>query len=426
MSIFKTYDIRGVYPSELNKASSYAVGKALGGIIGRSKVFLNLDTRLGSKRIKGSVLKGLKDSGANISDLGMGPIMVPAVASFIERSFGISITASHNPAEYTGVIAMRSGVTIDPKQIERRFSSHRFIDGNGSVRKCNYTQKYVDLITRGSDGSGISVGADSMGGGTTYILKNVFNGAGIRHVAVRKRPSEGFYGMHPEPSTENVADLSRVVARDKLDFGVQFDADGDRVAFVDEKGRFIDPVTIGLILIKHCGFKRVVANVSCPSIIEKYSNVKYSRVGHTFIEAELAGGKYDFGIETSSHYYFGKYHPFSDGLLASVLFARIAAESGETASDMVKSIPEIHYKADSLHFGSEDERSAAMRSIVKKLALYADVNRTDGYKVMLGDGFMLFRESGTEPVIRVYCEGEDAKAFTRIKKEAKGILSKCV
>ncbi len=414
LGIFKTYDIRGVYPKELDSDKAFTIGRAIGSISKGKSIFLNIDTRNGSKAIKRKFAEGLVQSGARVYDLGMGPIMVSAVASYQNSAYGVCLTASHNPAEYTGIITVRNGITLEPEEIKKEFDSGKFPNKKGKKSSYDYSKRYIDFITKNTENMGLRAGIDSMGGATTFMAKDVAVKVGIKPFVLHAGTSETFFGKHPEPKEENGKDISKLVVKEGLDFGAQFDADGDRVAFYDERGKFIEPVISGLILMKFNGLKRVLANVSCSRVIEKYAKVKYSKVGHRFMERDLVKGKYDMGIESSSHFYFGKYHPFSDGLLSMVLFSKAVAESGEKVSEMVGEFPKLHYVSQSLHFKSDEERSAAMKRIAARMEKFDDVDRLDGYKAIFDDGFMLFRESGTEPMIRVAYEGDDERALNRI------------
>ncbi len=421
MAIFKTYDIRGVYPSELNPQIAFNIGSAIGTIANGRSVFLNTDNRKGSKAIKKKFTEGLLKTGAHVYDIGMGPIMVSAVASYQNNSYGACLTASHNPSEYTGVITVKNGVTIEPQLIKKLYDSKKFSERKGKLVEYDYSPRYIDFITRNINDLDLDIAIDSMGGSTTFISKDVAKRIGVRPDMIYTKTSETFYGKHPEPKSDNGKEISQLIKKRKLDFGVQFDADGDRAGFYDEKGRFIEPIIAGLLLVKFNNLRRVLANVSCSTVLEKFAKVKYSKVGHTFIERELVRGKYDMAIEQSSHFYFGKYHPFSDGLLAMALFSKAVSETGEKVSAMVEDLPKIYYVEDAIHFKGDEERSKTMSSIAQKIERIkgAKVDRMDGYKVIFDDGFMLFRESGTQPLIRVYYEGEDQKAFDRIK----GIVS---
>ncbi len=423
MEIFKAYDIRGIYPSELDEKKAFRIGRSIATLANGKTLYMNIDTRLGSKMIKENFVGGMLESGGNIVDLGMGTIMEAAVASYKNDAFGISLTASHNPAEYAGIIAMEKGVTVDPQSIKGFYLSGRFSAGKGTLAKEDFKNEYISLITKGVSGIGLKVGIDSMGGSTTHIIKSIMDRIGCEYSAIYDVPSETFYGRHPEPKEENSKDLSVLVVEDGLDFGVQFDADGDRIGIVDEEGRFINPNLLGLIFIKYNNYKKVVADFSFSRIIEKYASVKYERVGHRFIEAELMRHGYPFALESSAHFYFGEYHPFSDGLLSAVMFARILKESGKKASEIVDSMPKVYYDVKGLKFNSDKDRDSLMAKIESRVLGMEGVERLDGIKIKIGGGFALFRKSNTEPLVKVYCDAQSAGELAEIIKKAEALCS---
>ncbi len=414
MGIFKEYDIRGIYPNDINEDVAYNIGKSIGKYIEDKTVFVNHDTRKGSLMIKNSIIDGLKESGVNVIDLGLGPVMIPAFASFKEKKYGISITASHNPPEYTGVLLFKDGFSLSPKEVENIFNNRKFSEGLGSYNKSDYSRDYVDYILKGIDKMDIKVAIDTMGGATTEIVKEIFKGATFD--MLNNSFSQDFFGKTPEPSEKNAQELIGLVKSGDFDFGVQFDGDGDRAIFIDENGNFVDTMIIALIFIKYFNFKRVVANVSCSSILEKYANVIYTPVGRPFIEKGLIDNNADFGVETSSHFYFGNYYPFSDGLLAAVLMSKLLFNTKKKLSQMVKEFPRVYLRSFSIRFDDEISRDSFMDKVKSQLMSLGSLNMLDGFKVMIKDGFILVRKSNTEPIIRVVYEGKDEQSLERIKQ----------
>ena len=213
-----------------------------------------------------------------------------------------------------------------------------------------------------------------------------------------------------------------MVKKEKLDVGMQFDADGDRVAFVDENGRFVDPMVITMIFIKYLKLKKVVATVSCSSHLEEFAKITYSKVGRPNIEKRLVNKKFDLGVETASHYYFARYFPFSDGLLGGVLLASILNKTKKKLSQLADEFPKVYFDSVSIPFENESKRTAKMKEIEKEVVKYGKVERIDGIKVINDNGFMLFRKSNTEPILRVYFEGKDEEAYKKIKDIVNSII----
>ncbi len=421
--IFKAYDIRGIYPDELDEERAYAIGKAIGRIAGAGKkIFVNNDNRVGSKRIKTRFVDGIIAGGAKCYDAGLGPIMVAAYASYKEKTIGVSITASHNPAKYTGIISFRNGVTIDPADILNALDDKKDDkSANGRRSKTDYERKYIEYISKGFNDLDLSIGVDSMGGATTYITKALFMQTGIDSIMIRDEVSEKFYGKTPEPTKDNAKKLMDLVKKDKLDFGVQYDADGDRALFVDEKGRAIDPSVIGMVLIKSNNFRHVGSTVACPSVFEDIAKVSYSKVGHRFMEEMIVKNKIEFGVEPSAHFYFPDYYPFSDGLLATLYVARALKDSGKTLSELTAQIPKIFYSMKTIKFKNEHEMRERMKLMKERMDRIGKLECIDGCKIRANNGYVLFRESNTEPSLRYYCDGKDEKSLKKNEVLAKKI-----
>ncbi len=413
MEIFRKYDIRGLYPSEINEENAFKIGRAIATLLKKKNIFLNYDNRLGSIRIKDDFTSGLLHSGATVYELGMGPVTVSAFASIHESACGICISASHNPMEYTGILTYLDGITLTPEGIKKTYSEKKFNNTFGKIVPFNYDEKYVEYITKGGK-LAVKVGIDSMGGATTFIAPYTFNKLGAKTFMLRSSPSSDFYERTPEPSVENCKELGRLVKKEGLDFGLQLDADGDRGMIVDDNGRALDPMITSMILIKYLKFKNIVATIACSSLLEDYAKVKYVKTGRPNVEVEMKAEKYDFGVETASHFYFGKYYPFSDGILLGILIGRVIELTGKKLSKLVEEFPKVYYGNISLAFSNQESIERKMLEIEKNLKGYKNRIEMDGVKIILENGFMLFRPSNTEPLVRVYYEGRGPAAFRQI------------
>ncbi len=424
MGIFKEYDIRGIYPEEIDEAKAYELGKAIGSYFPEESIFLGYDNRKGSIAIKDYVAKGLAEAGKEVVDIGMVPVTVLAFATLKEHTPGVCITASHNPAKYTGLLLYKDGVTIMPKDVEQVYLRSKTNAANkGEIEKKDYTASYLDFITKGLSPLKLSIGVDTMGGATHALAKQVFERIGISAVMLRKQPDADFYNKTPEPNKANAAELAELVKSEGLDFGVQFDGDGDRVAFVDDQGNFVDAMGMAMLYIKHLGLRNVAATVACSRKLEIFANVTYTKVGRPHIERLMSTGKFDLGIETSMHVYFGRYFPFSDGLLGAILMAKALQNAGKSMSELVKELPKTYFGEFSIPFDSEELRNRKLEEIKKAASAYGTLDFTDGVKIMSGDGFVLIRKSNTEPLLRVYYEGEDEAELRQLEGLARKLTS---
>ena len=168
MDIFREYDIRGIYPKEIDEKKAKKIGLAVAVVAKREKIFLSYDNRVGSLKIKDSFINGLLDGGVVVYNSGLYPITVSAFASFIEKSYGVCVTASHNPAEYTGILMFKdgTGMSVTPDKIKSKMSE-KPAKTRGHVVDYDYSGRYIDYISKGVGKLNLKIGIDSMGGSTT-------------------------------------------------------------------------------------------------------------------------------------------------------------------------------------------------------------------------------------------------------------------
>ena len=424
MDIFKEYDIRGIYPEELNGEKAERIAKAIGTITQDETIFIGHDNRFGSLEINEYVKQGLASTGKRVVELGLVPVMLPAFASYTKKASAISITASHNPAKYTGILLYKNGVTITPERIKEAYDSAKFAQGKGAHGNADLVPAYLEYATKGMPKLGLKIGVDTMGGATTHIARQLFEKLEAKLVMLHANFDSEFFGKTPEPNKESAKELGKLVSESGLDFGAQLDGDGDRVAFVDEHGNYIDPMNVAMIFIKYLGFKKVLATVACSRKLEKFASITYSQIGRPYMEAQMLKGGFDLGVETSLHIYFGAYYPFSDGLLATALMAKVLQSTGKSLSRLVSEFPKVFFGEFSIEIDKEEEKQRIMTHIEEAAQAYGKIDKTDGIKIFLQDGFLLFRKSKTEPKIRAYYEGADDSSFRSHEKLAHEILER--
>ncbi len=419
MDIFKEYDIRGIYPSEIDEDEAVLIGRGIGKLA--KKIYVDNDTRKGSKAINGPFIDGLLKEGADVFDMGLGPVTLAAFASFREKTYGVSVTASHNPAKYTGILLYRNGLSVSPKLVKKAMLKGGLENRKGRYERIDYSGEYLNILKKVGDLSNINIGVDPMGGAGTKIVEEALRMLNAKPFMLHSRFTENFYGKVPEPSRGNSAELMNFVRKNHLDFGVQLDGDADRAVFVDDDGNFIDPMETALVFIKYLKIKSVIAAVSCSQKIEKYAKVEYVPVGRPFIERALVKKRFDFGVESSAHYYFNRYYPFSDGILAALLMGKILHDTKKRLREILSGLPKIYMNSFSLNFEDENEREKVIRKIEDEIISKGKISKIDGVKVFLSEGYILVRKSNTEPLIRIMYEGKDKASFERIERMAEGL-----
>ncbi len=326
-SIFKAYDVRGVYPSEINEEAAYFIAKAVVKFFKAKSLVLGRDMRPSSKPLYSAVLKALKEEGIKIFDVGLSSTPMHTFVMNLEKAdSGIMITASHNPARYNGLkLEGKFGVSIGEgsgmEEIKEMVLKGEIIggkkEGKGEIIKKNYLEEYVNFLAdkfSGEDFSGLTVAADASNGMTGLILPHLF-----KKLKIKYRPLyfelDGTFPHHEANPTkpENLKDLSALVIKEKASLGAVFDGDGDRVAFVDGQGQIvaIDFILAALakFFLKERPGARIIYGVSSSRIvretIEQGGGVPLiCRTGHSFFRRFTREKKAYFGCENSGHCFF--------------------------------------------------------------------------------------------------------------------------
>ncbi len=354
--------------------------------------------------------------------------------TFIAGIGGICCHNSHNPPEYNGV-RFRHGDGTGYIDVENQRVKKIFYQGNFKLAKWNeigktvqvdaekiiqnyieFTLKHVQLERR------IKVVLDLGNGAATYVAPKLFREAGCEVITINEEPNGTFPGRTPDPLEDPLNDLKETVVREKADFGVAFDGDGDRAVIVDDSGRKVEAERIGVILARYIAERGdyVVINASCSMIMEEELGkegikVVRSRVGDVFVSEKLKEVKGVMGVETSAHFFLPKYgFYFDDALFASIKLAEYLAESAAPLREIVDGIPTYPFKrgnvscSDQRKFKVVDELSGYLKEQGHR------VEMIEGVRVVFDRGWALIRASNTEPKIRVTVEAEDKETLGKM------------
>jgi len=438
--IFRAYDVRGVFNQDLTVDVAANIGLAFGSYIGpKKKVSLGWDCRSSSEALANAITSGLASAGVDVTCLGAMPIPAANFTTLFDKyDYGSYITASHNPPEYNGVRFRHpdgTGFTIQneevrdlflqPKKWKRakwdRLGRIKWAD-NGAV-----ISKYCDfLIDRMKAGRPMHIVVDPAHGAGAMTARRTLEAVGHKVGSVSENIDPTFGGRDPHPRAGTLGLLEAKVKQAKADFGVAFDPDGDRVVFVDDKGRTVQVEVMGIILARDILRTKpgglVLANIPCSMIIEREiekvgGKVKRTRVGDVFVCEAVKKMKAVFGMEISAHYFIPTYYIFDDPLLATLQLAQILAREGVPLSKMVNNIPtyptvEKGYTVpDTVKFKLVD----SIRDDFIKDG--AKVDTTDGVKVIFNDGWALLRPSNTQPMVRLFAEATSKKRLDALVKD---------
>jgi phosphomannomutase len=421
-SLFKAYDVRGVYPDELTPELAYRIGRAFVVYLQPRHVVVGRDMRVSSPVLASALIDGLLDQGADVTDIGLISTdgLYFAVGKF-GFDGGIMVTASHNPPEYNGFKLCRQGA--QPLSIDQ---------GIGEIRDLVLGDQYHEPARRGTlhqrdvladfaahvlslvDRTVIrpmKIAVDAGNGMGGRIAPAVLGQLPVKIVPLYFELDGRFPHHVPNPiERENIRDLQRAIAEHRADLGIAFDGDADRMFILDERGHFVggDIVTALVaktLLRKHPG-ARIVYNLICsravPETIEREGGVPIrSRVGHSFIKALMRQHDAIFGGEHSGHFYFRDNWYADSGIIAALTVLELLSREGVNVSQAVEPID--HYvRSGEINLEARDI-PAVLRALEQRFA-DGEIDHLDGLTVNYPDWWFNARPSNTQPLLRINIE----------------------
>ena len=433
MSIFKAYDIRGIYPSQLDEDLAYRIGRAFARIIGRSPLVVSRDMRPSSEPLSQAVTRGITDSGLDVVDVDTvsTPANYFAIAHY-GHAGGLQVTASHNPAEYNGFkLSREKAIPLSYEtgigEIERRVTQDDFgpAPGGGSVSTRDILSDYTEFILRFADRiKPMTLVLDAGNGMAGKMWLPVLERLPLEVIPLYTELDGTFPNHEANPlKEENLRDVCAKVKETGADLGIAADGDADRCVFIDERG---EPVRSDLIatlialevLRKEPGatiiydprsswaYREEVARAGGKPVVE--------RVGHAYMKAALREKGAAFGGELSGHYYFRDFFCADNGLLALIKVLNLLSQEGKPLSELIKPINR-YYHTGEINFEVED-KDACIRAAAEK---YSDgrVSWVDGVTVEYDDWWFNLRKSNTEPLVRLNLEARTPELMQTKKSE---------
>ncbi len=398
----------------MNTLIAYHLGRSIGTIFNGKKICVGYDTRKGSEIIKNYVIEGLEHSGYEVFDLGLQPTQVTCFYGFKNKIPSVIITASHNPKEYTGLkIYTKEGLRFSElEELEKIYNEKNYISGNGKTIEMDkgiIESSYIDYITKNKE-SDLKIALESYGGAATFIAKKALEKIGCKVYSLRDNFDNDFCGKVPEPKEGNLDELIKSIEDNSNDLGIALDGDGDRSLFIDNKSNIVDSSHICMIylnhFLKHKKGNAVIAIDSSKRLNSvKNAKISWCRIGTKFIEAMLKENNAIFAGEGSYHYYFGKYYPFSDGILAGVLMADLLCRKKSNLYDMKNELPPVYILRKNFVCKNDEKKDFILNNLLSK---FKDKRHDtiDGVRVFFDIyDWALIRKSNTEPLIKMIVEG---------------------
>ncbi len=436
-NIFKAYDVRGIYGTELTDEAAYAIARAFVQYLGVDRVAVGRDMRVSSPALATAIIRGITDQGADAIDLGMTTTdeLYFAVGKFGYPA-GMMITASHNPAQYNGIKMCRAEAVAISSETGGNAIRDLVLSGQvkdperkGQVHHRDVTDDYINHALSFIDVSKIKplkVAVDAGNGMAGMIIPRVFQRLPATLVPLYFE-LDGTFPNHPaspiEP--ENTAVLRQTVRDQHLDMGVAFDGDADRMFLIDEHGNLLggDMVTAlvaNSLLRKQPGatiLYNLISSRSVPELIERDGGrAVRTRVGHSFIKAQMRQENAIFGGEHSGHFYFRDNWYADSGLIAFLIVLELVSESGKPVSELVAAIDK-RFRSGEINSEVSDQKSKIAEIEEKYRAQGAEIDHLDGITVSFPTWWFNVRPSNTEPLLRLNLEADTRDEMERRRDE---------
>ena len=440
--VFKAYDVRGIYPSELDEEGAYAIGRAYVEQFGPKRIAVGRDMRLSSPAMAAATIRGAVDGGAEVLDLGLvGTEMLYFAVGHLELDGGIEVTASHNPKDYTGLKIVRGGALPVGGESGLLEIRDRALKGfgdpvrGGGVEEVDIWPAFVARVLSFIDIDAISplkVVVDAANGMAGVMLPPVLDRLPrvetVRHYF---EPDGTFPNHEPNPLLpENREFIVERTKAEAADFGVAFDGDADRCFFVDDTGEFVpgDFVTALLaesILEKEPGAKIIYdvrASWAVPETIERAGGIPLvNRVGHAYIKLRMREEGAVFGGEVSGHYYFRDFYQADSGVIPFLLMLELVSRKGQKLSEILKPFRDTYFLTGELNTPVPDV-DGKLKELEEQFASAGDVSHLDGVSVEAQDWHFNVRPSNTEPLLRLNLEARSQELMERKRDEVLDVI----
>jgi phosphomannomutase len=439
--VFKAYDVRGIYPDELDEEGAYAIGRAYAEQFEPRKIAVGWDMRLSSPAMAEAAMRGAAEAGVDVLELGMvGTEMLYFAVGDLGLDGGMEVTASHNPKEYTGMKIVRRGalpVGGESGLLEIRDRALAGFDRGqtpGRVEKHDVWPAFVERVLSFVDVDairplrGVIDAANGMAGA---MLPPVLERLPVDAVRCYFEPDGTFPNHEPNPLLpENREFIVSKTLEESADLGVAFDGDADRCFFVDDTGEFVpgDFVTALLaesILGKEPGGKVIYdlrASWAVPETVERAGGTPLvNRVGHAFIKHRMRKEDATFAGEVSGHYYFRDFSQADSGVVPFLLMLELVSRKGTKLSEILRPYRERYFITGELNTPVADV-PLKLQELKERFGPEGDVSHLDGISVDAADWHMNVRPSNTEPLLRLNLEARSRELMERKRDEVLGVI----
>lgn len=416
--IFKAYDVRGVYPEEIDEKSAYAIAGATARFLKAKRLVVAMDSRESSESLKNSVAEAVLSEGVEVTYIGLAttPMFYFAVASELADG-GIMITASHNPPQYNGLkivgknaipVGENSGLLEIKSLCETEEKNER--KKKGDLIEKDYIESYVNFLSGDISDLNIKVAVDCASGVAGLIIPKLAKKIDLELIPLcadtKAKPAHEGNPL----KDENVVDLVLKIKEGSVDIGVAFDTDADRVFFFDSEGERVPSAIIASLIaeeyLKSGDGNVFVGSVNISKIfremVESGGGVYIkNRVGHVFMKQAMKEKNVVFGAELSGHFYFKKFFNADSGMFAMMEVLKIMKKTGKSIKELAKKYQK-YFSSGEINYEVKDKKEAMKK--IRDIFKDGKVSFEDGVTIEYLDFWLNVRPSNTEPLLRVNIE----------------------
>jgi len=442
-SIFKAYDVRGIYPGQLDGEVARRIGRAFVDYLGAKRIAVGHDARVSSPEISASFIRGARSQGCEVTDIGtVGTDMLYYFSASRDLDGGAIITASHNPKEWNGIKMVRKGALAlsgdaGIKEIKEAILAGRYADDPappaGEPARVEIIDDYARHCLSFIDKAKIphlSAVLDTGNGMGAVGAAALFAQLPVATTRMYFDLDGTFPNHPPDPlEAENRKEIEARVVAEKADLGIAWDGDADRCFFVDDTGAFVpgDFVTalLGEAFVRKEPGARVVYDVRASRAVADRvaaagGQALMNRVGHAFITKRMRDDNAVFGGEVSGHFYFRENWYADNGMIPALLVLELLGTTGKRFSELVAPLRARYHISGEINSKVADVPRALAR--IEERYRDARLGRTDGISVDYDDWHFNVRASNTEPLVRLNLEAYTADEMARRRDEVLGLI----
>lgn len=438
-TIFKAYDIRGIYKKELTLESIDLIARSLSDLYQKDNdiIVVGRDGRLSSEAISNTLIRGLLESGKKVIDIGQVPTpLLYFAVNYFKVNSGIIVTGSHNPKNYNGLKIIMDNHALAGEEIQNIYNkilskNLKKINKNSEVgeEKINIEKNYLEAILKDIKiNKKLKVAIDAGNGAAGPISLKIYKKLGLEVIDLYCDIDGNFPNHHPNPSEpKNLINLISSVKENKCDIGVAFDGDGDRCLIIDNLGNILWPDRQMMLYSKNILSKNanekivfdVKSSKDLPIYIKEYGGIPVmSRTGHSYIKMKMKEINAILGGEMSGHIFFkDRWFGFDDGIYASLRMLEIISNENKKSSEIFDelpssySTPEINIKVD-----KDGNQHEFMKKFCSKVNFDgAEISKIDGLRADFKNGWGLVRASNTTPCLVMRFEANTEEELKEIQ-----------